>query len=407
MVLGQAKGKVDSPNSTHRGKKRALSSATSQESNEEEIMTSSDDLDLDLGPRGEEFLSDFMDRIDVCWDEIVTRLLDSQFWKERENSLNVMETDIHELKEENERLRKRVKFTEGRLTRAEKELDEAKEKIIDLSSRSMRDNIVFKNVAESRGEDVEEKIIKILKEKLKIDNAEEIIIQRAHRVGKASPKYTRKIVACFSSKSKTTVMRHLKHLSKNDDIKIHEQFPPEVHMRRSKLWPQFIQAKQSNVDARFSVDKLIVDNKVVNPPKDKVMDINMDVTSRSLTMKPKHTPVMTNTNNHFQGHTIPVTSADDVVPAIQALCSDQRIAGSSHLVYAYKIGNERSYISNFEDDGEWAGGREIMKVLDSRNCFNHIVAVTRWHGGRMLGPSRFKLIQETAEKAVSLVADVA
>lgn len=361
-----------------------------------------DDKDDDM-KYGEEFMSNFVDRIDVCWNDIVDRITQSQFWKSQEEAMNRMDTDLNELKEENAALRKRLLFSEGRLTRVEKELDKAKEKIIDLTSRSMRDNLIFKNAEETRGEDVEEKIRKILKDKLQIQNSESLEIQRAHRTGKPGAGYTRNIVARFSSKSKGVVMRHLKNLRRDDAIKISEQYPPEVNLHRSKLWPQFIEAKENHKDTRFNVDTLIIENKVVKPPKDKIMDINMDATSRAMSLKPKHTPVNSSSNSHFQGHIIPVESIDDVIPAVQALCSEPRVAGAAHLIYAYKIGNEESYLSNYEDDGEWGGGREVMKVLDEKRCFNHVVAVTRWHSGRVLGPSRFKLIKEMAEKAVAKV----
>ena len=155
--------------------------------------------------------------------------------------------------------------------------------------------------------------------------------------------------------------------------------------------------------AKFNVDKLIVDKKVVQPTKDKVMDINLDVTKRALEMKPKHRAVMTMNRSHFQGHIVPIWSVDDVIPAIQVLCRDQRVAGASHLVYAYRVGNDRYYISNFEDDGEWGAGKEVMEVLAQRQCFNYLVAVTRWYGGQHLGPTRFQHIKDVANQAVSLV----
>ena len=82
-------------------------------------------------------------------------------------------------------------------------------------------------------------------------------------------------------------------------------------------------------------------------------DISLDVTKRTLEMKPKRAAVMTMNRSHFQGHIVPIKSVDDVIPAIQALCRDQRVAGASLLVYAYQVGNENYYISNFEDDAEW------------------------------------------------------
>ena len=71
-------------------------------------------------------------------------------------------------------------------------------------------------------------------------------------------------------------------------------------------------------------------------------------------------------------------------------------------MYAYRIGNESYNLSNFEDDGELGGGREIMAVVDERQCFNHLVAVTRWYAGHYIGPSRFEHIKKAALDAISL-----
>ncbi len=355
---------------------------------------------------------DFMDVVDDNWDALIEKLKGSSFHQDQEIAMNQLDQDMEDLKRENMSLRQRLAYAEGRLTRTEKKLEEANEKILDLTSRSMRDNLIFKNIEETRGEteaDIERKLSSVFKDKLKLNENElsGIQIERAHRMGKPGKQGDRRprnIIAKLSSKGKGKVMSHLKNLSRSDSIRIQEQYPPEIHARRNKLWPQFIQSKQSGKPAKFSGDKLIVENKVLNPPRDRVNDINLDVTTRAMEMKPKHTPVMTMDRSHFQGHIVPIKSTDDVIPALQALCHDQRVAGSTHIVYAYRIGNDKYNISNFEDDGEWGAGRQVMGVLDNRQCYNHLVAVTRWYGGQHLGPSRFQHIQQMANQAVSFVS---
>jgi hypothetical protein len=346
--------------------------------------------------------NDFMDKIASNWDLILQNLKDSDLWQSQEKALNSMDQDINALKQENKTLKARLMQTEGRLTRAERKLEEANDRIIDLTARSMRNNVVIKNVEETRGENVEEKIRAVFQEKLNVPNPELIDIKRAHRVGKQSGGRTRNIIAKLSSKGKTTVMTHLKNLPKGDQIRIQDQFPPEVNARRNKLWPQFIQARQAGKEARFNVDKLVVEKKVIDPPRDKVRDINMNVASRSLTMETKHTPVVSVDRSHFQGHKVLIDAVDDVIPAIQALCRDQRVAGASNIMYAYRIGDDRRYISNFEDDGQWGAGNAIINVLDAKNCFNQLIVVTRWHGGRNIGAERFDKIKDLAEQAIYL-----
>ena len=230
-------------------------------------------------------------------------------------------------------------------------------------------------------------------------------IDRVHRVGKFRQGQKRNIVAKVSSKTKTKIMTHLKNIPRGDDLRIQEQLPQEIQSRRNKLWPQFIQARKDGKQAKFSQDKLIIDNKVITAPKDCVRDINLDVTKVSLQMSPntKHTGVVSHERDHFQGHTIPIKGPDDVIPALQSLCQDQCVAGSAHIMYAYRVGDDHYNISNFEDDGQYGGGREVMSAITNLQCYNHLVAVTRWHGGKHAGPVRYEHIKKVAEDAVKLV----
>ena len=255
---------------------------------------------------------DFISLIEDNWNVILMKLAQSSAWRGQEDSMRYMDESIMELKNENDELRKRLKITEGRLTRAEKRLDDANEKILDLTTRSMRDNLIFKNVEEKQNEsekDIEDKLKGICKERLKLtdDDMGMVHIERAHRVGKPGrpgDKRARNIVAKLSSKGKSVILAHLKNLSRggNNDIKIQEQYPPEMHSRRNKLWPLFLEAKQSGHNVKYQVGKLLVGNKLVNPPRDKVKDINLDTSCKSLVLKAKETPFVTTDRSHFQGH---------------------------------------------------------------------------------------------------------
>ena len=229
----------------------------------------------------------------------------------------------------------------------------------------------------------------------------EVEILRCHRFGNRNGPQAKNIVARMNSKGKYKVLAHTKNLMHQDKIRIVEQFPPEKNSRRNKLWPTYIQAKQAGKNAKFNADKLVIGNKVHYAPKDQVTDINMDVTKRALEMESQHTSVTSIDNNHFQGHIVSVKSKDEVIPALQALCTDQRVAGATNLTYAYKIGTEGYYISNFEDDGAIGAGREVMDVLNERHCFNYLVAVTHWNNGRRLGSARLHHVRKCAEDALS------
>lgn len=350
-------------------------------------------------------MAEFMDRVDVNMEEIMQRICQTGPWGSLEEGLNRLEEEVADLKNENEKLHKQLAHAEGRLTRTENKLQEANEKIVDLTSRSMRENLVFKNVEETHAENLETKLHQIFTQNLKIPEheARSINIDRVHRTGNPSKSQSRKIIAKFTSKGKSLIMKHLKYLSKEDKIKITEQFPQEINERRNKLWPEFIEAKKAGKEAKFNIDKLIIDKKVISAPQDHVRDINVNVTATAMEMKPKHTTLSSVEGSHYQGHVVSVNSVDDIVPAIHALCQEPSVAGATNLTYAYRIGNETRSISNYHDDGNWGSGREILHMLDQTNTFNQLVAVTRWCGSRTLSPSRFNQAREVAKEAVKLV----
>lgn len=210
----------------------------------------------------------------------------------------------------------------------------------------------------------------------------------------------RYIVVKLNSRGKSIVMANIKYLRKESKLRITEQFPPEIHAGRDKLWPMFVEAKQQGKQTRWNQDQLQIDGRSIKPPTDKVTDINMDMTLTATKLKPKHTAVITREGSHFQGHVVHISSKDDVVPAIKALCADTRVAGATHVMYAYRVGTERYSIHNWEDDGEWGGARWIMEAISSRNVYNRLICVTRWYGGKHMGRARFETIKEMAITAI-------
>ena len=127
-------------------------------------------------------------------------------------------------------------------------------------------------------------------------------------------------------------MRNLRHLHRECPVRATEQYPPEVHAGRNKLWPLFIEAKQKGEDPKWNIDELQVGQRKFKPPKDRIMDINLDSTEAAMKLNPKHTATATKDNSHFQGHCVAIKDKDDVIPAIQALCSDTRVAGATHIM---------------------------------------------------------------------------
>ena len=390
----------------HKLKKRRMTS-------DDDITSPSDELFVDTSTSTSTSL-DFTLMEASFWDflrEHSTKLVEvikqTDEWKQLEHRCEKQEQVINELQRENNDLRKRLAITEGAVTRTELALKKLDERMTDTISRSMRDNIVLKNVDEEDHENEDKLEIKVqhffqTELKLSEENMKKITIERAHRSGDKTKGFTRNIIVKLNSKGKAIVMRHLKNLNNQSKVKITEQYPPEVHSNRSKLWPAFISAKQQGKVARWRQDKLIIDGKVKKAPVDTNTDINIDTTEAAMSMVGKHTAVVSTDNTHLQAHTVQIQSADDVIPAMKALCADARVAGATHLMYAYRTGNEKFSVHNWEDNGGFGSARYIMDVINSQGVYNKLVCVSRWGSGQHLARFHPELIKDLAKQALCL-----
>ena len=117
---------------------------------------------------------------------------------------------------------------------------EQKEKLLDLQSREMRDNLIFYGIDEEKDEtdkDCVEKVLKLVENELKITHAKQILIYRAHRMGRYQRTKTRPIVAKFAYFPNREEIRKAAKNLEGTNYSIGQQFPKEIQERRRQLVP--------------------------------------------------------------------------------------------------------------------------------------------------------------------------
>ena len=142
---------------------------------------------------------------------------------------------------------------------------EQKEKLLDLQSREMRDNLIFYGFEEEKDEtnkDCVDKVLKLVGEKLEIPHAKHIPIHRAHRMGRYQRNKTRPIVAKFAYYPNREDIRKAAKKLEGTQYSIGQQFPKEIQDRRRQLVPLLREAKAKGQKAHIAVDKLYVDGKL-------------------------------------------------------------------------------------------------------------------------------------------------
>jgi hypothetical protein len=137
-----------------------------------------------------------------------------------------------------------------------------KSQVLDLQSRSMRDNLLFYNIPEVAEEKCDEIVLEFCETKLKIEDAKTTIkLERAHRIGRKTTGKHRPIVAKFSFFQQRELVRHSSHNLQNTEFGVGEQFPKEVQDRRRELMPAFRRARAEGKRAVLSRDRLFIDGR--------------------------------------------------------------------------------------------------------------------------------------------------
>lgn len=82
------------------------------------------------------------------------------------------------------------------------------------------------------------------------------------------------------------------------------------------------------------------------------------------------------------------------------------LRSATHNVWAYRIRPSESSTSTqlreaSHDDGETGAGDLLVRVMRETNCVDTLVVMTRWFGGIMLGPDRWRLMRNVATSALS------
>ncbi|XP_075069540.1 protein IMPACT isoform X2 [Mixophyes fleayi] len=111
-----------------------------------------------------------------------------------------------------------------------------------------------------------------------------------------------------------------------------------------------------------------------------------------------HGETISDRRSTFQAHLAPVLNPGQVKKVLNKLYENKKIASATHNIYAYRIYSKKTntFIQDCEDDGETAAGKRLlhlMQILDARDV---MVVVSRWYGGILLGPDRFKHINNCA-----------
>ena len=122
-----------------------------------------------------------------------------------------------------------------------------------------------------------------------------------------------------------------------------------------------------------------------------------------------HGEPFTDRKSTFQAHFAQIDTVDQVKLVIDALKLNRKVANAGHNVVAYRIfcKERNSFVQDCDDDGELHAGSRLLHLLQILEVKDVVVIVTRWYGGILLGPDRFKYYNNSARgllKAAGFIA---
>ncbi|KAG5929699.1 hypothetical protein E4U53_002392 [Claviceps sorghi] len=113
---------------------------------------------------------------------------------------------------------------------------------------------------------------------------------------------------------------------------------------------------------------------------------------------------LTSKGSTFVAHTARLPSPSSRAGLMKALMSDKpELETATHNAWALRssYGNSPLVQEASFDDGETGCGKFLLEIMREADVTNTLVVLTRWYGGVMLGPDRWRLMRECLNDALS------
>lgn len=122
---------------------------------------------------------------------------------------------------------------------------------------------------------------------------------------------------------------------------------------------------------------------------------------REIIHTPPFHPPKSGPAENMIAHVCEVTCMEHVQWALaELLFNDKKVAKATHNMFAYRFHGDEDSIATVvhdnDDDGEKGSGAKLASLLELIGAYNVLVVVSRWYGGQLLGPARFKWIAGVA-----------
>ncbi len=294
------------------------------------------------------------------------------------------------------------------------ELRHLQQEVLDLKTRSMRQNLLVHNVPESKGENVYTVTTTSIAQTIGIDMSNHPI-DVCHRMGPIPTRQnrTRPIVVRFTNRRDTdTILQKFREKNKskgksdsqNSDIRITPHYPEELQAKRRKLLDAAegiskaspAAACKTNLNA-MTINNQLYKDPIPRPSAKSVLTPDPDVQKAAHKLACVSSEQLSEKGSIFQANASRVSSFAETSLLYHKVCSQPVAASATHNILAYVLPDGTQ---GYQDDGEHGAGRFLSKWLARNNHTGIAVVVTRQYGGTHLGFRRFELSKDAAQSAI-------
>jgi len=314
-----------------------------------------------------------------------------------------LEEKISTLQSENFIAESRVTLLETKVCHLEKEL-------LDMKEYSMSNDIVFQGIAETvpRDRDNPEQLLrKFWREELNLADADSILIDDVHRLGKPTADGKPRAIICkfVQRLSKKKVLGQGKALTGKTQYSMWEHIPPAAKESRKELYDERKARKDRGEEkvyvrgARLIVNSVCVKDmskiKAKKVPKNEA--INGSASKLLTHLKDVDIKVKDVESSRFKAMFLPLANPSDVQPALVAMRAHAQTNGATHNIWASSIDGKTDH----DDDNEYSAGRRLLKVLKESKK-EGVVLVARYYGGKDIGEKRFHAVCDLGREAIGV-----
>ena len=141
--------------------------------------------------------------------------------------------------------------------------------------------------------------------------------------------------------------------------------------------------------------------KAVKPPTPlQLVDLDVNELNKTLKLPVTRGREIQKDNSVFLAYAVNVKSHEDVQKYYTKIKLIQ--PGARHVVCAYWVNSDfKCQAQDYQDDGEPAAGRVLLKILRQNELRGKAVFVARKYGGKKMGADRFTCYAEAAQDALS------